>query len=78
MKPAGAGERRLAGALRFGRAFAQAMETRDFAPAAISDERDLLGLALLEAHRRAGRNVQMGAECDGAVELERLVDLEEV
>lgn len=54
------------------------METRDFAPAAISNERDLLRLARLEAHRRAGGNVQTEAERGGAVELERLVDLEEV
>ena len=59
-------------------AVGQAAETVDVTAAAELHQSHLAQLARLEAHGRAGRDVQVHAEGDFPGEIQRLVDLEEV
>src|SRR5579859_5479840 len=66
------------GALPLRRAIRQVVQSENLSAATERGEHDFLGFARLEAHGSAGGDVEMNAERRGAVEVERLVRLEEM
>ena len=72
------GRRRAPIGVAVASAVGQTVEAGQFARPPNSTSVTSLALARLEAHGGAGRNVQAHAERSGAVEFERLVDLEEM
>src|SRR5206468_12278267 len=71
-------QRRAAATLIVQGTIDQAIEASHLARSADGDQFDLAGVARLETHGGAGRNVETHAVGRGAVEAQRAIDLEEM